>query len=259
MKQRKEGSALKSVAFTSYAESVPAALSAVGAEKLFAQNRPILIKPNLVTDVPHPVTTHPDCCEAVVLFARMAGARDIIIAEGSGDPNQSTMEIFRKLGYFSLAERHNVRLVDLNEEPCETREIPSLRVFPTMHLPAVARERFIVSVPVLKAHSLACMTGTLKNMMGFAPPSHYAGRYGVWKKAAFHEDMHEAIRDLNRYVTPGLTLLDASVGLCTYHLGGPRCRPPVARILAGTDPLAVDREAARLLGLDWRSIDHLRD
>jgi hypothetical protein len=29
--------------------------------------------------------------------------------------------------------------------------------------------------------------------------------------------------------------------------------------VAGFDPVAVDREAARLLGLDWRAIGHLGD
>jgi uncharacterized protein (DUF362 family) len=29
-------------------------------------------------------------------------------------------------------------------------------------------------------------------------------------------------------------------------------------ILAGADPLAVDRAAAGLLGIDWRGVGHLR-
>jgi hypothetical protein len=51
--------------------------------------------------------------------------------------------------------------------------------------------------------------------------------------------------------------MDASVGLASFHLGGPHCQPPVGRILAGDDPLDLDRKAAGLLGLDWRQIPHL--
>jgi uncharacterized protein (DUF362 family) len=127
-----------------------------------------------------------------------------------------------------------------------------------MHLPEIAFTHTIISVPVLKAHSLAGITGTLKNMLGFAPPAHYSGRYGGWKKAVFHGRMQQSIVDLNRYIAPDLTIMDASVGMAEYHLGGPECDPPVARIVAGCNPWAVDRAAARLLGLDWRDIGHVR-
>ncbi|MBF0226551.1 MAG: DUF362 domain-containing protein [Desulfobacterales bacterium] len=116
---------------------------------------------------------------------------------------------------------------------------------------------YIMSVPVLKAHSLSEITGSLKNMMGFAPPKYYSGRYGIWKKAVFHNNMHRSIKDLNSYRTPDLTLMDASIGLAEYHLGGPECDPPVNKIIAGFDPLEVDRKAAGFLGLDWRNIGHL--
>ncbi len=69
--------------------------------------------------------------------------------------------------------------------------------------------------------------------------------------------MHQSILDLNKYRTPDLTLLDASTGMAEYHLGGPQCEPPVNKILAGFNPVEVDRKAAELLGLDWKTIPHL--
>jgi len=41
------------------------------------------------------------------------------------------------------------------------------------------------------------------------------------------------------------------------HLWGPHCDPPVNRILASFDPVAIDAAGAELLGLDWRTIDHI--
>ena len=70
--------------------------------------------------------------------------------------------------------------------------------------------------------------------------------------------MHEAIVDLNSYRAPDLGIIDASIGLSEYHLGGAACSPSVGRLLGGFDPVAVDAEGARLLGHDWWSIDHLR-
>lgn len=101
------------------------------------------------------------------------------------------------------------------------------------------------------------ITGTMKNLIGMAPPNRYQ-RKGHWKKAAFHDDVQQAILDLNTYRRPDFTLMDASVGMAEFHLGGPHCSPPVRKLLAGRDPREIDRKAAELLKLDWREIGHLR-
>lgn len=54
-----------------------------------------------------------------------------------------------------------------------------------MYLPQLIETHFIISVPVLKAHSLAEITGSMKNMMGLLPPKHYKGKYGIWNKSIF--------------------------------------------------------------------------
>jgi uncharacterized protein (DUF362 family) len=167
-----------------------------------------------------------------------------------------TGEVFERLGYVELARREGNELIDLNDAETTLLTNAACSVFPTFHMPVVALESFVISVPVLKAHSLADITGSLKNMMGLAVPRHYQAG-GHWKKSAFHRRMQDSILDLNRYRTPDLTVMDASVGLAEYHLGGRRCRPPAARILAGYDAQAVDRRAAELLGLDWRRVRHL--
>jgi len=60
--------------------------------------------------------------------------------------------------------------VDLNRAELVRLENSDCPVFPEIFLPELAMSSFLVSVPVLKAHSLADITGTLKNMIGLAPP-----------------------------------------------------------------------------------------
>ena len=247
---------LACIEFASYAQSVAEALDAVGAGEVLARQEAVLIKPNLVNPSPPPVTTPVECCEAVIEYVRRHSSARIVIAEGCGAANGETPDCFEALGYEELSRRAGVPLLDLNHAPTVRRHLPGLAVFPEFHLPQAALEHFIVSVPVLKAHSLAEITGTMKNMMGFAPPRHYQ-QGGHWKKSAFHARMHESIRDLNRHRAADLTVLDARVGLAEFHLGGPECDPPVNRIAAGFDPLAMDRLAAELLGKDWQDIPHL--
>jgi len=243
--------------FSTYGEAVGQALDAIDAKRTLARQTAILIKPNLVTADPSPVTTPPECCAAIIEYIRSCSDAAIVIAEGCGDVARETPAIFAALGYQELASRLNVTLVDLNHAPLKCRRLRTCTIFPEMWLPQIAYSHFIISVPVLKAHCLATITGTLKNMMGFAPPAHYSGRGGIWKKAVFHERMHASIVELNRYRTPDLTVLDARIGLAEHHLGGGWCDPQINKIIAGFDPVTVDREAARLLGFDWRHIAHL--
>ena len=243
------------VSFTNYADSVKKALNDAGAASVLAGQSRILIKPNLVDDIPFPVTTPVECSAAIIDYIRSVSNAEIIVAEGSGGEKPTT-EVFMKLGYARLAEAKQVRLVDLNEEPLIRLENPGCKVFREYYIPEIAMEYFIISVPVLKAHSFSIVTLSLKNMMGFAPPSCYQVG-GFWKKSFFHNRMHESIIEMNLYRMADLTLIDATVGMPDYHLGGRHCDPPVNKLIASFDALEADKTGAGLLGFDWRKIDHL--
>jgi uncharacterized protein (DUF362 family) len=247
------------IPFTSYEEAIPEALDRIGAAAVLGKQSRILIKPNLINADPHPVTTPAACCEALLRYIRRCTDASIVIAEGCGIPDMTTDEIFARLGYTALARRWDISLVDLNTAPLREVSRTTNRRYPTMMLPEIAMTHYLISVPVLKAHSLADITGTLKNMMGLLPPDHYGRSGGSWRKADFHENLHQSIRELNACRPPDLSIMDASLGLAAFHLGGPCCDPPANAIIAGDDPVAVDRRAAGLLSLDWRQIPHLRE
>ncbi len=243
--------------FSSYSESIEVVLNQLNVADRIQNEAKIIIKPNLVNASPPPITTPVACCEAVVEYLFKYSKAEIIIAEGCGDMDMETDEIFDALGYTQLSRDYHVSLIDLNRASLKKLKDPQCSRFPEIYLPEIAFSHFIISLPVLKVHSLAGITGALKNMMGFAPPKHYAGTYGYWKKSDFHKDMHQSIRDLNKYRTPDLSLIDATIGLSEYHLGGAECSPPVNKIVASFDPVACDRQAAKLLGKDWKKIPHL--
>ncbi len=250
---------ISNVAFTTWDQSVTQALNAINACEILAKQSNILLKPNLVNSSPHPVTTSPDCCEAVIAYIQKCSKAEIVIGEGCGDNALETDQVFASLGYNDLAQQYSVALIDLNHAPLKRLNNANCRIFPEIYLPEIAFTHYIVSLPVLKAHSLSDFTGGLKNMIGFAPPEYYRGRFGSWKKAQFHNNLHEAIIELNSCRKADMVLMDASVGLSDFHLGGPVCNPPVNRIIAGYDPLEVDRLSAGLLNLDWRNIHHLAE
>ncbi len=253
-----KGKELYSTTITTLADALSSVLDAAALADLIPTGRTILIKPNLVEALAPPITTPVSLVELLTEYLReRITDTEIIIAEGTGSLQYNTHHPFQMLGYTQLAAEKKIKLLDLNEEVLIKKVNPACRRWPTMHLPVILDEVFLLSVPVLKAHTLAGVTISMKNMMGCAPPSHFQGN-GGWRKSAFHEQIHEAIFDLNRYRTPDFTLLDASIGMAEAHLWGAHCDPPVNRLIASADPVAIDAYGASLLGHEWQSIEYIR-
>jgi uncharacterized protein (DUF362 family) len=243
--------------FTSWQESVPRLLDATGLLDRVAGEKRILIKPNLVEPQKPPITTPVELIAILVEYLHASHPHmEIIIGEGCGSSTKNTLEIFEILGYSRLADMNCVTLLDLNEAPLVHMQDSNCKHWPEMYLPHIALDSFLISVPVLKAHSLAGVTLTMKNMIGLAPPAHYQ-QGGHWKKASFHQNIQEAVFDLNQYRTPDFTLLDATIGMQEAHLWGPTCDPPPNRLAAGYDPVAIDSYGCNLLGIKWNSVGHI--
>ncbi|MFP4110408.1 MAG: DUF362 domain-containing protein [Desulfonatronovibrio sp.] len=243
--------------FTTYQATLRSCLDSLGVAGVLKRRKLVIIKPNLVNASPFPVTTHPDMVRALVEYIRRHSKARLVIAEGCGDAHLETFDVYAALGYDRLAREYGLELLDLNHEPCRRLKNPLCKVFPEIYLPRTALAGFLISLPVLKRHSLAQVTLAMKNMLGLAPPGHYQ-KGGSWKKSLFHTRMHSSIFELNMYRKPDLSIIDASVGMAEYHLGGRICDPPVNRIVAGFDPVAVDSSGAGLLGLSWKDVPHIR-
>ena len=257
MKTKKQGIVWSAAAEPLY-ESLEALLDAAGLLEALGDQKKVVLKPNLVEALDPPITTPVTIVEALIdyLLPRTTEL-DIIVADGTGSLEYDTFHCFERLGYLPLGELDRVELVDLNTEPSRHLSDPSCKRWPRMYLPELLFESFLISVPVLKAHSLSRVTITMKNMMGCAPPAHFSGG-GRWGKSSFHRGIEEAIFDLNRYRTADFTLLDGSVGMARAHLWGPTCKPPVDRIAASYDPVAIDSYGTSLLNKSWKDIGHIR-
>jgi uncharacterized protein (DUF362 family) len=243
--------------YTSYEKTVTEALDALNAPEILRLQRKIVIKPNLVQSSPFPVTTPPECVGAIVEYCRRNATAEVYIAEGSGGGD--TMEVFHDLGYQELSREYRVTLVDLDEEPVMHLHNEKCKLLRDFYLPQILRDGFLISVPVLKAHSMSKVTLSLKNMIGVAPASRY--KASAFRKSRLHGknngQLHQYIVDLNCYRKPDLTVIDATVGMAEAHLWGPPCDPPVNRIVAAYDPVAADAKGSQLLGIDWKTVEHI--
>ena len=222
------------------AAMVPKGLRALGI-RIRAQK--VIIKPNLIANRPHPVTTPAGTVEALVKYFK-AGGNEVIVAEGSGFSDTHT--VFKSQGYVDVSERCGVKLVDLNRGEFEILEELEDTALKRFEFPRTLKDAYLVSAAVLKKHSITRVTLSLKNMLGAT-----IGR----DKGRFHRPgIEECIVDINRYKRPDLAVIDGRLGLSS-ELGGKRERFGV--MIFSKDPVAADAIGAGVLGVDPSSVKHL--
>lgn len=219
------------------------ALEKVEAYEAVSEEKPVLIKPNYIT-ASHPargITTDSRVIEGVVKFLKQHGVEDIVIGEGSGFSD--TFEAFRIAGVDAVAERWNVKLVDLNRDDF----IPIRSPGPLANKVKIAKtalESTIISVPKLKPHRQAGVTLSIKNMMGAATP-----------KGSMHLNLSRNIAELASIIKPSIAVIDGIVA-CEGH---ETSENPVEMnlVIAGRDPVAVDAVGAAVMGIPPTEIKHL--
>ena len=239
------------VRFTEYEASVATAMDLVGAGELLRGLELVIIKPNLTNSSPPPVTTPVAAAEAVYNYCRAHCDGEVAIGEGCG--SGATPQVFEATGYAELAERRGIRLIDFNAAPAETLRRDDALQLKELHLPKIARDAFIISLPILKDHSFTDTTIAMKNMFGLAPAPFYAGS---WNKSKLHSpSTDKSVFDVCLYRPPDLCVVDAVVALTGMHLAGEPLE--LGLILAGTDPVAVDAVGSELLGHDPRDLEYL--
>ena len=218
--------------------------------------RSVLLKPNLVEHDPGTViNTDPRLVAATALALRRLGAASVLVAEGPGH-RRDTSYVLSASGFAEALRDVEVRFVDLNIAPVRRvvlrSRFTSLR---ELWLPEpVLDADIVVSMPKMKTHHWAGATLSLKNCFGCVP-----GRVYGWPKNALHwAGLQEAVVDVAAAVRPGLQIVDGVVGM---EGNGPIDGTPVGAgvLVFGTDPVATDATAARLMGLDPGRMRYLRD
>ncbi len=228
-------------------ETTVRALEAVRAdvEGVLSAGKPILIKPNYVNSS-HPstgITTDSGVIEGIVKFLKQNNVNAITIGEGCGWGG--TFQAFKVAGVDKVAERWNVRLVDLNDDefievaPQNPLSLKKVRIAKT------ALESTVISVPKLKVHRSAVVTLSLKNMMG-----------ALASKGTMHNgNLSKNIVDLASILRPSIAVVDGMIA----GEGNETSATPVQMnlVIAGTDPVAVDAVGAAVMGVPPSDVKHL--
>lgn len=239
------------VKFIDYRTSIARALDLIGAGTRLPQHGLIIIKPNLTNSSPPPVTTSVVAAEALYNYCKAQTKAEIVIGEGCGTGR--TPEVFDALGYTDLANKYGLKLIDFNEAETIILENDNALQLKRFYMPKIVQHAFIISLPVLKDHSLTKTTIAMKNMFGIVPGKFYSGS---WNKSKLHSpSADKSVVDVCLYKKPDLSVVDASVALKGMHLAGKHKN--IGLILAGFDPVAVDTLGSKLLGHNPKKLAYL--
>ncbi|MBL7206201.1 MAG: DUF362 domain-containing protein [Candidatus Aenigmarchaeota archaeon] len=241
-------------------------------EKIKGKER-IIIKPNFVSDINQFASTHVDAVRAVLDFVSKHTDQKLLIAEGSA---YDTFKAFKNFGYLSLKKEYNIDFFDLNKDDYVTvsgfdSELKpmELRISKT-----VVESDCRISVCPMKTHNEVVVTLSLKNLAvgsllknQYFPASKYVGfalkrlpvsaKYKNYK-AAIHQGtvaINKNIFEIAKKISPDISVIDAFKAM---EGEGPGHGDPVMMklALAGTDFLATDTIATRIMGFNPENIGY---
>lgn len=214
-----------------------------GIDQFVKSGEKILLKPNLLSaDPPEKcVTTHPAIFKAVAEVCQKAGAD---LSFGDSPAFQSTKTAAKKAGILSVAEELGVKMMDFGVgEEISFPEGMQNKKFTIAQ--AIRQNDGMISIPKLKTHGFAKMTGAVKCQFGCIPGT-LKGEFHV--KLPDINNFSKMLVDLNLLVKPRLFIMDGIIGM---DGNGPRGGQPKAMniILFSADPIALDATVCRMVKL----------
>ncbi len=240
------------------ARGVKLAVEAMGGIGAFVKpGDRVVLKPNI--SFPNPpawgCNTSPQVVATMARLCMEAGAKRVLVVDNTlGNPEIC----FSRSGIKEALEgMAGVQLLAPKaKELYRDVEIPRGKV---LRRTAVMRQLLEadrwINLPTAKSHSATGVSLGLKGFMGL-----------IWDRGTFHRDLDldQAVADLATILKPSLTIMDATRALLTAGPGGPGKVERWHKVIAGTDPLAVDAYTVTLgtwYGQRVRpdQVKHLRD
>lgn len=223
-------------------EALKKALDLIGGVNAFIKGSPrVLIKPNLLSArLPdEAVDTHPEFVRAVARLVREAnGVPFIGDSPGSFFTIKSIDEVYEKSGMKRIADEEDIGLIRFDK-------IIHINGYPIAK--ALKEYDLVINVPKLKTHTLAILTGAIKNTFGFMPG---LNKVQCHKKAPNINEFSKILADIFAITKPGLSIMDGIVGMDGDGPAAGRVRR-FGLILASPDAVSLDAAFSHIAGFPY--------
>jgi len=229
-------------------------LNMIEAPKIIGQGACVVITANMVDNKPASTGTvvHPDLLRKVIRYAKKFNPSRIVVAAGSG--GAPTQQVFEEIGFNRIIREEEIEFMDLNYGPYIELKL-NHDIIPSIKINKLCEEMDVhISFTPIKMHKEATVSLGIKNAALSWPPAEIHGM--PKKKLGIHEDLHNFIAAMGEVVPIDITLLSGMNGMIWT---GPSDGKAVSSnlIVAGTDPVAADAVAARMMGLLPQAVHYL--
>ena len=226
------------------------ALDLINYRKALAGYDKVLIKVNFITDKTWDTgaTTDPIVVEAIIKKLEALPVKVYVVE--SDATITSADRAFEVTGMKDMCNRNGVELLNLRYIKDRVKlAIPNGEALKSISVPRLVTESAVISAAKLKTHADTGVTLGMKNMFGLLPDK-FKGKYHL-------KGISKVLVDINTVLKPALTVIDGFVGM---EGQGPIDGTPIQMnlIIAGTDPVATDATACRIMGFNPHEIKHIR-
>ncbi|NTW24005.1 MAG: DUF362 domain-containing protein [Lentimicrobium sp.] len=222
-----------------------------GMTRFVKKGQKVVVKPNIGWDVTpeRAGNTNPKLVGRIVKHCLNAGASEVYVFDNTCD---AWNLCYKNSGIEKAVKDAGGKLVPGNTEGYyQTVQIPKGKMLKEakVHELILSSDVFI-NVPVLKHHSSASISLSMKNLMGV-----------VWDRRYWHRnDLHQCIADFASWRKPTLNVID---GYRVMMRNGPRGVSEsdvitMRQMIVSADIVAADAAATRIFGSKPEDIPHIR-
>jgi len=212
-----------------------------GIEKFISKGDIVSIKPNIGWDrLPEQAAnTNPLVVKAMVELCLKAGAKEVRVGDvPCVEPNRS----YQRSGIAKAVTEAGGKIIMPEERFMKEVNIKGEFIKNWLVFTPLMEVDKIINIPIVKHHSLTLTTIGMKNWFGIVSGA----------RNQLHQQAHEAIVDLAKFVRPVLTVID---GYRVLTRNGPQGGSLAfvslkKTVAASPDPVAADAFGAKLLGLN---------
>ena len=152
---------------------VEKAVALAGGLSFIRKGSTVLIKPNFNTGDPHPASTNPEVIRHVIRLVKSQDPYAILIGDRSSYWSD-TLKCMKKNGVYEVAEQEGAELYPFDNTEWVKISPAKAKAWPKgFTVPKILTEvDYVISMPVIKTHSIATFTMAIKNWVGILAREH---------------------------------------------------------------------------------------
>lgn len=230
-----------------------------GLSKYVQSGQKVLLKINLIgpKKADKAATTHPEFVRAIGQLVKALGA-EVFVGDSSGGAIAGmapTKKSFTVAGIEKIADEEGFTLINFDEVGPVAKVIQGNFSQELYITKAIEEMDVVINLPKMKTHSMGIYTGAVKNLFGAIPGLRKAKYH---KEAPTPEVFGQVLADIHKSIdNMPLHIMD---GIISMQGEGPTAGTPypASKILISEDPLALDRIAIEMMGINPERVDILK-